>query len=284
MLHRITLACVALTLSVPLLIAADTTTTTAPRLTANEIVEKNIAARGGLQAWRSVHAIKLSGKMEAGGDRRSTIPMPTPGAPTGASRRRGPEIAPQRLAEQAQLPFVMELKRPRKTRLELQFRGQTAVQVYDGSNGWKLRPFLNRHEVEPYTPEELKAASMQAELDGPLVDYAAKGTKVELEGAEKVEDRDTYKLKLTLKGGQVQHVWIDARTFLETKIEGVPRRLDGKYHPVATYFRDYRPVNGLQMAHLLETVVDGVNQTEKIEIEKVTVNPKLDDSLFAKLN
>jgi outer membrane lipoprotein-sorting protein len=168
-------------------------------------------------------------------------------------------------------------------RIELQFNGQTAIQVFDGQNGWKLRPFLNRHEVEPYTPEELKATALQAELDGPLVDYAKKGTKVELEGTEKVGDSEAYKLKLTLQGGQTQHVWIDAKTFLETKIEGTPRRLDGKYHPVATYLRDYQPVNGVMIPRLLETAVEGVKQVERIQIEDVVVNPKLDDSLFAKL-
>lgn len=104
----------------------------------------------------------------------------------------------------------VELKRPRKMRLELQFNGQTAIQVFDGANGWKLRPFLNRREVEPYTQDEIRIASAQSELDGLLVDYAAKGTTIDLDRIEKVEDRDTYKLKLTLKSGQVTHVWVDA--------------------------------------------------------------------------
>jgi hypothetical protein len=187
----------------------------------------------------------------------------------------------------------MELMRPRKLRIELVFKGQTALQVYDGANGWKLRPFLNRRVVEPYTEEEMKSASLQAELDGPLVDYAAKGTKIELAGVEKVDDRDNYKLKLTMKNGQSIHVWIDAQSFLETKIEGQPRRLDGVDHPVEIYYRDYRPVNGLVIPHLLETKVlplaqksPGMRDTpvpvEKIVIEKVAVNPNLDESLFSK--
>jgi hypothetical protein len=187
----------------------------------------------------------------------------------------------------------MELKRPRKLRFEIQFNGQTAVQVFNGSQGWKLRPFLNRREVEPYTAEETKVASLQADLDGHLVDYAAKGTKVELDGMEKVEDRDTYKLKLTMKSGEAIHVWIDARTFLEAKIEGQPRRLDGVYHPVEVYFRDYRPISGLQIPFALETKVLPVGRTalglkdppvpvEKIVVEKVVVNPKLEEARFSR--
>src|SRR4051812_192204 len=238
-----------------------------PKLSAAEIVDKNVSARGGLQAWRLVQSITMTGKMEAGGNSRPTIAVP--GVKGGAQ-------LPQRPREQAQLPFVMELKRPRKTRLEIQFNRQTAVQVYDGNNGWKLRPFLNRKTVEPFTADEVKAASLQSDLDGPLVDYAAKGTKIELEGMEKVENRDNYKLKLMLKNGETQRVWIDAQTFLETKIEGNPRRLDGKIHSVQVYLRNYKPVEHLMMPHVYETAVDGIKQVEKIQIDTIVVNPKLD--------
>jgi hypothetical protein len=202
-------------------------------------------------------------------------------------------LAPPRLVEEVRLPFVMELARPRKSRIELKFRGQTALQVFDGANGWKLRPFLNRLEVEPFSPEEMDVTSQQADLDGYLIDYAAKGNKVELVGMEKVENRDTYKMKLTLKNGKTMQVWIDSQTFLELKMEGTPRRLDGVNHPVEVYYRDYRPVDGLQIPFLLETKVLPVTVTttgykdtpvpvEKTVVEKVTVNPKLDPTAFSK--
>jgi hypothetical protein len=250
---------------------------------AAEIVDRNVAARGGQQAWQSVDSLMMSGKMEAGGNRRASLPVPNP---------HDPHTVPTRPIEQVQLPFVMELKRPRKARVELQYKGQTAVQVFDGTNGWKLRPFLNRVDVEPYTAEELRTASLQSELDGPLVGYAGKGTKVELAGMEKVDGNDTYKLRLATKEGHVFHVWIDAKTFLEAKIEGAPRRLDGRYHPVEIYYRDYRTVGSLKVPYLLETKVlstPGVNgakrtdvAVEKIAVEKVEINPKLNDSLFTR--
>lgn len=263
-----------LVLAVSFALSADTPSSVA-KLTAEQVIEKNVAARGGLQAWRAVQTLSMSGKTDAGGNESPTRMVQ--GVRTGGVQM------PKRPAEQTQLPFRLELKRTRKSRLELDFRGQTAVQVYDGTNGWKLRPFLNRHEVEPFTQDEMKAAAMQSDLDGPLIDYAAKGTKVELEGTDKVEGNDTYRLKLTFKNGQALHVWVDAKTFLETKIEGTPRRLDGKYHPVEVYYRDYRPTSGLMVPYLMETKVQGVKQTEKIEIEKVAVNPRVEDSRFAKL-
>jgi hypothetical protein len=233
--------------------------------------------------------MSLIGKLGAGGNQRATLPTPNP-APAGKAIDKKTVARP---VEEVQLPFVMELARPRKMRFELQFNGQTAVQVFDGANGWKLRPFLNRRIVEPYTPDEMKTASMQADLDGPLVDYAAKGTRVELAGSEKVEDRNAYKLKLTMKDGRVVHLWVDAETFLEAKIEGQPRRLDGTDHSVEVYFRDYRTVGGLQIPFMLETKVLPVAKTalglkdppvpaERTIVEKVVVNPKLDATLFAK--
>ena len=281
--------CISLALASSLAAAADASQSGA-KLSAADIVDKNVAARGGLQAWRAVQTMSLSGKLGAGGNQRATLQVPVSGKKRSASET---AIASARPAEEVQLPFVMEVKRPRKMRFELQFNGATAIQVYDGANGWKLRPFLNRNVVEPYTADELKMSSMQADLDGPLVDYAAKGTKIELVGMEKVEDRDTYKLKLTMKNGSAIHVWIDAQTFLEAKIEGQPRRLDGTDHPVEVYFRDYRPVDGLQIPYVLETRVLPVAHTalgfkdtpvppEKTFIEKVVVNPKLDESLFSK--
>jgi len=232
-------------------------------LTAEQVVEKNAAARGGLQAWQAVQSMTISGQMEAGGK------------------------------QNLDLPFFLEMKRPRKTRLELRFAGQTAVQVYDGVNGWKVRPYLGRKEVEAYTTDELKQATSQSDLDGPLIDYVAKGSKVALEGIEKVEDHDAYKLNITMKNGETRHLWIDAQTFLDVKIEGTPRRLDGKLHPVEIAFRDYRPVQGLMIPYLLETTVHEAakipgkgmalqDMTSKIVIQNVAMNPNLADSDFTK--
>jgi len=97
-----------------------------------------------------------------------------------------------------------------------------------------------------------------------------------------VEDQLTYKLKVTQKGGQVRHVWVNSSTFLETKVEGEPRRLDGKPHNVEIFLREYRSEGRLVMPHLIETRVNGVAQAEKIVIDSVTVNPKLDDARFTK--
>jgi outer membrane lipoprotein-sorting protein len=220
-------------------------------LSAAEVVARDIQARGGLAAWRAVQTLSFTGKMDAGGKQHT------------------------------QLPFLLEMKRPRKTRIEIEFENDKAIQVYDGTKGWKLRPYLGRRDVEPFTPDELRASALESDLDGPLVDYVAKGTRVDLDGVESVEGHDAYKLKLTQKDGQVRHLWVDAQSFLELKIEGAPRRLDGKMHPVEIYYRDYRSANGLMIPYALETTVVGVNHSaHKMTVESVQVNAKLDDALF----
>jgi hypothetical protein len=267
-------------LAVCLCVPLAANTQTPPKLTAAQVVEKSIAARGGLQAWGAVQTMTFTGKMDAGGGHsieRSRAFRQGRVAPTSQ-----PDANKKDADQQVQLPFTLELKRPRKSRLELQFNGKTAVQVYDGTNGWKLRPFLNRNDVEPFTPDELQSEGARDDLDGYLVDYAAKGTKVELEGVEPVEGHNAYKLKLTLKGGQVQHVWIDAQNFLEVRLSGSPRRMDGKMRNVYVYLRDYKSQQGLMIPYVLETSVEGYKETHKMVIESVLVNPKLEDALFTK--
>ncbi len=221
-------------------------------LTVDQIIEKNIAARGGLNAWRSIQTMTISGKMDAGSK------------------------------QNVQLPFVMSLKRPRMSRLEIEFAGKTAVQVYDGTNGWKVRPFLGRNEVETFTKEETDQAAEQQDLDGLLIDHDAKGIKVDLEGTEQVEGHAAYKLKVILQNGKAHHLWVDAQSFLEVKLEGFPRRLDGKMHSVSVYYRNYGPAGDVKVPFLLETVVEGVTPSRKMTIEKVAVNPKLEERAFAK--
>ena len=259
--------------------------TKAARLSAAEIVSRHVSARGGLKAWRGVQTLSMSGKMDAGtGDSIArSMRIARPGAMTKKAKREiaaaGVKAEPEK---QVQLPFKLARERPNKSRLEIEFAGKTAVQVYDGTNGWKLRPFLNRNDVEPFTPQEAKSAAENDDLEDPLIDYKTKGTKVALDGIEKVEGRDAYKLKLTTRTGAVQRVWIDAKTFLDVKVEGVPRRMDGKMHSVWMYQRDFRSVQGLKIPFLVETVVDGYPQPHKIVVEKVAVNPTLDAATFGK--
>jgi len=274
-------------------LAADASTVPAAakpapaRLTAAQIVEKYIAARGGAQALHGVKTMSWNGKMDVGfGDSvaRSKRYVSNMALRTDKQRLEAIEKAKnQRAAEgQVQVPFLLELKRPGLSRVEIEFNGKTAVQVYDGKEGWMKRPFLNRDDWEPFSAEQANSQSGKWDLDSPLLDYSAKGTNVEVESTEPIDGHDAYKLRLTMKDGTVQHIWIDAHSFLDVKVEGTPRRMDGKMRTVWVYQRDFRPVQGLMMPFLLETAVDGYRDTHKMVIEKIGLNPDLADSLFVR--
>ncbi|HLQ12100.1 MAG TPA: hypothetical protein VK130_02485 [Steroidobacteraceae bacterium] len=239
-----------------------------PLLSVSQIVDRNVAARGSLGAWQAVQTMSWKGMMGAGGTTYMTV--------TAKGRLQ------QKEREEMQLPFRLEFKRPLKSRLELDFNGKTAVQVFDGVKGWKLRPYLGRDNWDAYTPDELKQAVAEPGIDGFLIDYAAKGAKVEADGSDMVEGHAAYKLKVTRKDGQVRHVWVDGQSFLDIKLDGEPRKLDGKMRAVSVYLRDFKRDQNLMIPHLQETVVEGVAKSEKITIEHVAVNPGLDDARFTK--
>ena len=223
-----------------------------PKLTAAEVAEKNAKARGGLQAWRSVRTMKLTGRLDAGG-KQDTL-----------------------------LPFTLQVKRPNKQRLEVEFAGQTALQVYDGQTGWTYRPYLGRTAPEAFSQEELRQSAEQQQLDGYLIDYAAKGIQLGMDGTEMVDGHPCYRLLVTTKDGAKRHVWVDGSSFLEAKIEDDKRRFDGKMHQTETALSDYRSVDGLLIPFVAETRLHGVPVSHKLMIEKVVVNAPVEDVAFTR--
>lgn len=286
-------------LAAALLLAVSAGAHSAATLSASQIVERNVAARGGLQAWHAVQSLTVSGQLDLGKpqvESAKAIEFAQRGGPSvrksladAGLRRRGaaldaadPADANAKPAADIKLPFALEMKRPHKTRLELEFNKQTSVQIFDGKSGWKVRPYIGRREVEAFSPAELKAANAQPDLDGMLIDHAAKGTAVTLERSEVVDGRETYRLRLTLKNGEQRHVWVDAQTFLETKVDAPPRKVDGVMRSVSTYYRNYKSVNGLMVPFVVGTRVDGGGNSGVMLIDRVQVNPAIDDSRFGK--
>ncbi|HKP13997.1 MAG TPA: outer membrane lipoprotein-sorting protein, partial [Blastocatellia bacterium] len=163
--------------------------------TADEVVQKNIEARGGLQKIKAIKSVRATGKLAVEGS--------------------GVELA-----------ITIQQKRPNAYRMEATFQGQSVIQAYDGETGWQINPFENITEPEKLIGDELRDAREQADFDGPLVDYKAKGHAVELLGKEAVQGKPAYKLKLTLKSGDVRTVYIDAASYLELRVT-TTRRVNG---------------------------------------------------------
>lgn len=225
----------------------------APELTVDQIVEKNLAARGGLEAWRKVETMVWVGHIES-----ANAPAPS-------------------------MQFSLELKRPNKTRFELRVQNQTIVHMFDGALGWKLRPVQGgKPELQPYTAEELSFARDGHGIGGPIMDHAAKGISVALEGMDEVEGRKAYRLGVKFPSGMVQHAWIDAQTFLDIKYEHESHNRLGQSGKVSVFYRNYQTIEGLQMPLLIESSAGNGKATDKMVIAKVLINPPLDDRMFAK--
>ena len=255
-----------------------------PDLAVDEILARHAQARGGLEAWRRVRGMAFTGRLDAG--RAQVLPDSQFANPNASARdRRRVRIERERALASApvlQLPFRLELARGRKSRLEVQVQDKTAVQVFDGSQGWKLRPFLDAdHRLEPYSPVELKLAGDQADLEGWLIDAAAKGYQVVNEGPELVEQRMAWRLKVTLDTGDVRHVWVDTQSFLDVKVEGA-RTFNGRLRPMYTVQKDFREVGGLRVPFLMETRMEGFRDTERLQVDEATLNPVLARDRFAR--
>ena len=257
-----------------------------PRLGVADLVAKNTQARGSTDAWRKLTALQLTGRMEVGKGGMDTTAAKAAQSTTHTLGKEGniaTELPAQAAARpEAVLPFTMDFQRPNKSRVEIEFQGKTAVQVYDGTHGWKYRPFLNRSDVEDFSAEELKSEGARAEPEGVLVDSTAKGYRVALDGTDNVDGKPAYRLKVTKKDGKVIHVWLDAASFLDVQIDGVPKRMDSRLHDVKVVQRDFRNVNGMVMPFVLETRIDGISGGHRMLIEKAVVNPVLDAETFTK--
>src|SRR5947209_5383246 len=156
--------------------------------TADEVIAKYVQAKGGREKLKAVQSVRMTGKMDIGNG--------------------------------AQAPFTMEMKRPNKVRTEFTLQGMTGTQAYDGTTGWMVMPFMGKKDPEVMSADDLKGIDEQADFEGPLVDYKAKGHQVELLGKETVEGTPAWKLKLTKKNGDVSYVYLDADAYLEIKEEG----------------------------------------------------------------
>ncbi|MCL4818861.1 MAG: hypothetical protein KJ067_06955 [Vicinamibacteria bacterium] len=216
--------------------------------TLDEILAKNLEARGGADKIKAVKTMRITGRMTVG-----------PGL---------------------EAPVVMEFKRPARMRMDFTFQGMTGTQAFDGKGGWQVMPFQGNPNPEPMSPDDIKDAEEQADIDGPLVDWKAKGHSVELVGKEKVEGTDAWKLKITMKGGDVRHVFLDADAYLEIRGEG-KRKIRGTEVETEQTISDYKEVGGLVMPHAFEGGPKGSPMRQKITVDKIELDVDIDDARFA---
>jgi len=215
--------------------------------TVDEIVDRAVAARGGREALAAVRTLRMTGRVTAGPGRTAIV------------RR--------------------EIARPGRIRTEFTFQGTTGVYTWDGRVGWRVSPLEGSLEARPMSAEEAATAAEQADLDGPLVDWRAKGRNIDYVGTETLATGAADHLAVTERSGVVRHLWVDALSGLVVRALAT-RSVRGHAVELEAVFADYRPTSGVMFPRSLEVGVVGRPRRLRITVDAVEVNPALDDSRF----
>jgi hypothetical protein len=224
--------------------------------TAAEVIDRNVAVRGGQEAWRKVNTMMWLGHLERGG------------------RADGPHI-----------PFVMQLERPNRTRFEIKEQYNQFTRIFDGSRGWKVRPGNDgQPDMKAFSKEEVNYARDEFAIDGPLLDYKAKGVTADLDGIDMLDGHKAYRLSLKLASGTARKVWVDVETNLQVRYDRPATSPFAPGAPVSLYYTGYKTVDGLKIPAGLQTSSApnrSVRETgDKLVIDRMIVNPKLDAQAF----
>ena len=214
-------------------------------ITADELINKNIESHGGLAALKAIENTTATGKMTFGGGDFSL-----------------------------DLALKMVQSRPANSRTEATFQGMTMVNAFDGKDSWTISPFQGRLDPQRNSSDEAKMAKVNADLDGQLVDYKAKGYQVEYLGMEDVDGTNAHKLRVKLNDTDSRTFFLDPDFFLEIRTED-RFQMRGAEMVVKTDIGDYEKVNGWYMPFYSET------EGQKISFDSIIANSKLDATQFA---
>ena len=217
--------------------------------TADEVIAKYIKTVGGMDRIAAVTSLRRTGKFTGGGGFEAQV--------------------------------LEENARPNRVRQEFAIQGMTAINAYDGKSGWKIDPFEGKKDPEALSEEELKSIIEDSDLDGPLVNYAQKGNKVEFTGTEPVEGSEAYKIKVTTPAGDVRTYFIDSSTNVPIKIE-TRRMVRGAEREYETILGDYKDVGGWYLPFSVENGVKGNPNRQKVTYSKIEANIPMADGLFAR--
>jgi outer membrane lipoprotein-sorting protein len=212
--------------------------------TADEIVAKNLQAKGGAEKWKAISSVKMSGTVSAQG-REATM--------------------------------VAYTKRPNLSRQDITTPAGVIVQAFDGSTPW-MRPPGSEIAQEVVGPQA-DGVRRNADFDGPLIDYAAKGHRLDLVGKEKLGATEVHHLKLTKKDGGVEHYFFNADTGLEVKRTVELDTGGGKKKSLETEMSNYKTVDGIMIPHTMKQSLNGT-PVAQVTIDKVEINGAMDDALF----
>ncbi len=214
----------------------------------DEIVASNLAARGGTERLQALQSIRETGTATASGGRVARV--------------------------------VREIKRPGLFRLEFSSQGTTSVFAHDGETSWQVAPLQGQLEPQVTTPEANTAPGVdERDIEGPLVNWRQKGHLVELVGREALPGGEAFKLKLTLEDGAIRYDYIDVESRQVVRSD-TTRTIRGRPVQLEDTFSDFREVGGIVFPHLIETHAKDRPRVIRIVVEKIELDPDLDDARF----
>ena len=216
--------------------------------TPEELVDKNIQAKGGMEKIKAVHSLHMTGKLTGGGGFTATV--------------------------------TQDGMRPNLVRETFSLQGMTGVQAYDGTVGWQIQPFGGHKDPELMGEDDLRDLLLDADFDGPLVDYREKGNTVEYLGHDVVDGDDALRLKVTLKNGDILYYYLDPDTYLEIRKE-IQEFIRGSIKENVVDLGSYKPVAGVMYPFSIASgPKNRPNAAQTTTIEKIDVNVPLAKSEF----
>ena len=216
--------------------------------TAEELVHKNIEAKGGMEKIKAIQSVRMKGKLNGGGGFTAAVGQ--------------------------------ENERPNLARQTFSLQGMTAITAYDGSTGWQIQPFGGHKDPELMGEDDLRGLLRDADFDGPLVDYKAKGNTVEYLGHDIVDGDDALRLKVTLKNGDIVYYFLDPDTFLEIRKE-VQEFIRGSIRESVIEMGSYKPVAGVMYPFSISQGSKANPSESTTTIEKIEVNVPIDKADFS---
>lgn len=216
--------------------------------TAEELVNKNIEAKGGIEKMKALHSIRMTGKLNGEGGFTASMGQ--------------------------------ENLRPNLVRQTFSLQGMTAIQAYDGATGWQVQPFGGHKDPELMGEDDLRDLLLAADFDGPLVDYKEKGNAVEYLGHDIVDGDDALRLKVTLKNGDIIYYFLDPDTYLEIRKE-VQEFIRGSVHESVSEMGSYKPVAGVMFPFSMSQGSKTNPAENTVTIEKIDVNVPIEQADFA---
>jgi len=221
----------------------------APAPSVDSLIARYIRASGGMERIQAIQSLRRTGKYSGGGGFEAVI--------------------------------MQENKRPGSVRNEFQIQGMVGINAYDGKDGWKIEPWNGKRDPESLGEDEMHGILDDADFDGPLVNYQAKGNRVEYQGVEQIEGSDAYKLKVTRPNGDVSFFYLDTEYYLPIRID-TQRMIRGAPQESETSLGDYKQVNGVYMPFSSESGPKGSSSADrgKVTFDKIEANVPLDDTRF----